>query len=69
MNVVNRIVIVVLLFVIILLVAVIAIQPEESFQLGSAAFDWARQSSVAGICSACSQILMESGFSAQFGPR
>jgi hypothetical protein len=44
MNVLNRVVIVVLLLIIILLVAVIAIQPEESFQLGSVFFDWARQS-------------------------
>jgi preprotein translocase subunit SecG len=46
MNVFNRILMVVLLLIIILLVAVIAIQPEESFQLGSVFFDWARQSSV-----------------------
>jgi preprotein translocase subunit SecG len=45
MNVVNLLVMVVLLLIIILLVAVIAIQPEESFQLGSVFFDWARQSS------------------------
>ena len=45
MNVLNRLVMVVLLLIIILLVAVIAIQPEESFQLGSVFFDWARQSS------------------------
>jgi type II secretory pathway component PulM len=46
MNVLNRLIIIVLLFAIIIVAAVVAIAPEESFNLLATFFEWLRQGSV-----------------------